>query len=185
MLCTVISCTSSGTRILPESRNLLQYPSTTASTVHSILQSLPRYYFKGLSWCVEDCKESKVSSFPGKHLLCRLTNHVYWTMHIQCPVIMDSLSISKVFVLLTTFLYLFDYLQQTFLLPNQITVCTANTYIGYILLGFKCCKIVQKYLFSLFLHCQNPRYLQIYVPLSENVPLHLRGCTNREVRQRC
>ena len=38
---------------------------------------------------------------PGKNLLCRLTNHVYWTMHIQCPVIMDSLSISKVFVLLT------------------------------------------------------------------------------------
>ena len=26
------SCTSSGTRILPESRNLWQYPSTTAST---------------------------------------------------------------------------------------------------------------------------------------------------------
>ena len=28
----MLSCTSSGTRILPESRNLWQYPSTTAST---------------------------------------------------------------------------------------------------------------------------------------------------------
>ena len=129
------SCTSSGTRILPESGNIWQYPSTTASTgitlqmtVESILQNLLRQYFKGLMLA-----ESKMKLL----LRCTKTSLNFYKL---CPLGLKY--------------NLFKTLEQTFvnfgffkvkIRTNYVSIISKQGGLGYVyLIGYTYCQLYSK-----------------------------------------